>query len=92
MFVLDLILKKRNGMKLNREEVEYFVRGYTNGDIEDYQAAAFLMAVYFQGMDAEETLYLTEAMLNSGDIVDLSEIPGIKTHKHSTGESVTKPL
>ncbi len=85
MFVLDLILKKRNGMKLNWEEVEYFVRGYTNGDIEDYQAAAFLMAVYFQGMDAEETLYLTEAMLNSGDIVDLSEIPGIKTDKHSTG-------
>ncbi|NLG88220.1 MAG: pyrimidine-nucleoside phosphorylase [Clostridiaceae bacterium] len=85
MFVLDLILKKRNGMKLSREEIEYFVRGYTDGDIEDYQAAAFLMAVYFQGMDADETLYLTEAMLHSGDIVDLSEIPGIKTDKHSTG-------
>lgn len=85
MFILDLILKKRNGMKLNWDEIEYFVRGYTNGDIEDYQAAAFLMAVFFQGMDADETLCLTEAMLNSGDIVDLSEIPGIKTDKHSTG-------
>lgn len=85
MFILDLILKKRNGMKLSRDEIEYFVRGYTNGDIEDYQAAAFLMAVYFQGMDADETLYLTEAMLNSGDIADLSKIPGIKTDKHSTG-------
>jgi len=85
MFVLDLILKKRNGMKLNRDEIEYFVRGYTNDDIEDYHAAAFLMAVFFQGMDTDETLYLTEAMLHSGDIVDLSEIPGIKTDKHSTG-------
>lgn len=85
MFVLDLILKKRNGMKLRRDEIEYFVRGYTNGEIEDYHAAAFLMAVYFQGMDADETLYLTEAMLNSGDVVDLSEIPGVKTDKHSTG-------
>ena len=85
MYALDVILKKRNGGKLTRSEIAYFVQGYTKDEIPDYQAAAFLMAVYFRGMDAEETLYLTEAMLHSGDVVDLSGIPGIKTDKHSTG-------
>jgi pyrimidine-nucleoside phosphorylase len=85
MFALDLILKKRNGGKLDRAEIEYLIQGYTNEEIPDYQVAAFLMAVFFQGMDADETLCFTEAMLNSGEVVDLSGIPGIKTDKHSTG-------
>ncbi|NLK67783.1 MAG: pyrimidine-nucleoside phosphorylase [Clostridiaceae bacterium] len=85
MFALDIIVKKRNGEKLTKEEIKYFIDGYTNGGIPDYQASAFLMATYFKGMDAEETLWLTEAMLHSGDVVDLSCIPGIKVDKHSTG-------
>ena len=85
MFSLDIILKKRNGFKLNREEIEYMVKGYTAGEIPDYQAAAFLMTIYFQRMDEDETLWLTEAMLYSGDVVDLSDIPGVKADKHSTG-------
>ncbi len=85
MFALDIILKKRNGFKLTREEIEYMVKGFTIGEIPDYQAAAFLMAIYFQKMDENETLWLTEAMLYSGDVIDLSDIPGIKADKHSTG-------
>lgn len=85
MFAIDIILKKRNGIKLSRGEIEYLVKGFTSDDIPDYQAAAFLMAVYFQGMGEDETLWLTEAMLYSGDVIDLSGIPGIKTDKHSTG-------
>jgi len=85
MMMVDIILKKRNGHSLSKEEIQYFVEGYTNGTIPDYQASAFLMAIYFQKMNKEETAYLTEAMMNSGRVVDLSAIEGIKVDKHSTG-------
>ena len=81
----DIIEKKRDGGKLSREEIEYFISAYTAGDIPDYQASALLMAVYFEGLDREETFYLTDAMKRSGDVADLSAIPGIKVDKHSTG-------
>lgn len=85
MHALDIIVKKRNGEKLTRQEIEFFVAGYTRDEIADYQASAFLMAVFLRGMDDDETLWLTQAMLHSGDVVDLSCIPGVKTDKHSTG-------
>lgn len=81
----DIILKKRDGGKLSQAEIKYFVKGYTEGEIADYQAAALLMAVFFQKMDKEETFELTNAMRYSGDTVDLSDIRGIKVDKHSTG-------
>ena len=85
MNMLDIIIKKRDGGKLSGEEIRYFVSGYATGSIPDYQASAFLMAVFFSKMDDEETFYLTDAMKNSGDVMDLSAIPGIKIDKHSTG-------
>ncbi|RJQ28777.1 MAG: pyrimidine-nucleoside phosphorylase [Peptococcaceae bacterium] len=85
MRMYDLILKKRNGLELTAEEINFFIKGYTNGEIPDYQAAAFLMAVYFCGLSARETSDLTEAMVDSGERADLSAIPGIKVDKHSTG-------
>ena len=85
MRAVDLILKKRNGNKLNKEEIDFMVSGYTNGDIPDYQMSAFLMAIYFEGMDDEEAALLTDSMLHSGEILDLSSISGIKVDKHSTG-------
>ncbi|GAV25092.1 pyrimidine-nucleoside phosphorylase [Carboxydothermus islandicus] len=85
MRAYDIILKKRNGEKLSKEEIYFFVHGFTRGEIPDYQMAAFLMAVYFQGMDEEEVADLTMAMVESGDKVDLSAISGIKVDKHSTG-------
>lgn len=85
MRMYDLIMKKRNGGKLTREEIEYMVEGFTCGQIPDYQMSAMMMAVYFVGMDREETLYLTMAMAHSGDMLDLSKIGGIKVDKHSTG-------
>lgn len=85
MNMVDIILKKREGEKLSPEEIQYFINSYTKGDIPDYQASALLMAIYFQGMDKEETYQLTKAMKESGDVVDLSAISGIKVDKHSTG-------
>ena len=81
----DLILKKRNGGTLSKDEIYEIVMGYTEGRIPDYQMSAFLMAVYFRGMDPEETVNLTMAMADSGEKLDLSEIQGIKVDKHSTG-------
>lgn len=85
MNTVDIITKKRNGQPLSEAEIEHIVMGYTNGDIPDYQMSAFLMAVYFNGMNKQETVNLTRIMKNSGDVVDLSEISGIKVDKHSTG-------
>ncbi|MBQ1406659.1 MAG: thymidine phosphorylase, partial [Eubacterium sp.] len=85
MEMLDIIMKKRNGGKLSREEIAFAVNGFTKGEIPDYQMSAFLMAVYFKGMDADETFELTDVMRLSGDIVDLSRIKGVKVDKHSTG-------
>ncbi len=85
MRMYDLILKKRNGSELTTEEINYFVDQYTKGEIPDYQVSALLMAIYFQKMNGRETADLTMAMVNSGDILNLSEIKGIKVDKHSTG-------
>jgi pyrimidine-nucleoside phosphorylase/thymidine phosphorylase len=85
MRTVDLIQRKRDGAELSPEEIEFLVEGYTNGDIPDYQMSAFLMAVYFSGMSDREVTRLTECMLRSGVTVDLSQIPGVKVDKHSTG-------
>ena len=82
---IEIIRKKRNGLKLDREEMDFLVTGYLRGNVSDYQMSAFLMAVYFRKMDFEETSVLTDIMLHSGDIIDLGSIPGIKVDKHSTG-------
>lgn len=85
MRALDLIMKKRNGLILTAEEIQFLIENYVRGEIPDYQMSAFCMAVYFQGMSKEETSAFTLAMAGSGDTVDLSSIPGIKVDKHSTG-------
>lgn len=85
MRMYDLIMKKRNGGKLSKDEIDYMVNGFTKGEIPDYQMSAMMMAVYFAGMDKEETLHLTMAMAHSGDMLNLSRIEGIKVDKHSTG-------
>ena len=81
----DIIFKKREGGRLSREEIHYWITGYVAGDIPDYQVSALLMAIFFRGLDREETFNLTTAMRYSGDTIDLSPINGIKVDKHSTG-------
>lgn len=85
MRMYDIIVKKRNGEALTDEEIAFFVKGYTDGSIPDYQASALLMAIYFQGMTEHETAVLTMEMAHSGDMLDLSAIKGMKADKHSTG-------
>ncbi|MCJ1764444.1 pyrimidine-nucleoside phosphorylase [Mammaliicoccus sciuri] len=85
MRMVYVIAKKRDGKELTKEEIEFFVKGYTAGDIPDYQASSLAMAIYFQDMTDEERANLTMAMVESGDQIDLSEIEGIKVDKHSTG-------
>ncbi len=85
MNAIDLIIQKRNGGALSREEISFLVKGYTDGSIPDYQMAAFMMASFLQGLSESEMVSLTETMLHSGEVLDLSEIPGIKVDKHSTG-------
>lgn len=85
MRMTEWIEKKRNGFSLTKQEIEQMIQAYTAGVIPDYQMSAFLMAVYFKGMTVEESAYLTMAMAQSGDQMDLSPIDGIKVDKHSTG-------
>lgn len=85
MRMVDLIEKKRNGHELSKAEILFIIENYTNGTIPDYQMSAFLMAVYYQDMTDEEITEMTLAMANSGDVIDLSKLHGIKVDKHSTG-------
>ena len=85
MRAVDIILSKRDGRPLSRDEIRFFVDGVTAGTLPDYQASALLMAILLRGMTAEETAWLTDAMVHSGIKVDLGDIPGVKVDKHSTG-------
>ena len=85
MRAVDIIQRKRDGAELTREEIVSFIERYTRGEIPDYQASALTMAVFFRGMTAPETVALTEAMMNTGQVLDLSDLPGPKVDKHSTG-------
>jgi len=85
MRAVDIIARKRDGHDLNRDEIDFIIRGYTNGEVADYQMSALLMAIYLRGMTTDETLALTEAMLHSGEIVDFSDLGRPRVDKHSTG-------
>ncbi|APT15805.1 pyrimidine-nucleoside phosphorylase [Staphylococcus epidermidis] len=85
MRMIDIIEKKRDGKSLTREEIDFFVNGYTRGEVPDYQASSLAMAIFFQDMNDEERAALTMSMVNSGERIDLSDINGIKVDKHSTG-------
>ncbi|MCX5775516.1 MAG: thymidine phosphorylase, partial [Firmicutes bacterium] len=85
MRMTDIIIKKRDHQELTGEEIAFFITGYTNGTIPDYQASAMCMAIVFNGMTTKEIAHLTDAMMHSGDVIDLSSIKGIKVDKHSTG-------
>jgi len=95
MRAVDIIMKKRSGEALNDEEIRFIVEGYVRGDIPDYQVSALLMAIFFRGMTPKETAILTEAMLDSGERMDLSGIQGPFIDKHSTGgvgDKISLPL
>src|SRR5699024_2226730 len=81
----DIIENKRDGKTLTKQEIQFFIRGYSAGEIPHEQMSALLMAIYFQGMSDEEQTHLTEEMVQSGETIDLSEISGVKVDKHSTG-------
>ncbi|MGN1295660.1 MAG: pyrimidine-nucleoside phosphorylase [Bacilli bacterium] len=85
MRMVDIIIKKRNGLELSEEEIRFFVEGFTAGDIPSYQVSSLAMAILFKGMNKKEIGILTDAMLHSGETIDLSSIEGIKVDKHSTG-------
>jgi len=84
-FPQDIIIKKRDGGTLTKDEIEFFVRGVTDGTFADYQASALLMAILWRGMTSQETAWLTDAMMRSGDVIDLHDVDGPKIDKHSTG-------
>src|SRR6188508_2603811 len=85
MRIVDVIARKRDGLTLSRDAIELFVNGVATGTVPDYQASALLMAIVLRGMTPQETAWLTEAMAQSGERIDLSDIPGVKVGKHSTG-------
>ena len=85
MYIVDLIEKKKNNKSLTKDEIKYIINSYVKDEIKDYQMSSLLMAICINGLSSEETFYLTEAMLESGNIIDLSSVKGIKVDKHSTG-------
>jgi pyrimidine-nucleoside phosphorylase len=84
-FPQDIIIKKRDGGALSKDEIEFFARGVSDGKFADYQATALLMAIFWRGMTPQETAWLTDAMMRSGEVIDLKDLPGAKVDKHSTG-------
>jgi len=92
MNIVELIIKKRRGFAFTKEEIFFFINSFTDGKIPDYQFSALLMAISINGMNKQETSYLTEAMLYSGAVVSLNKIKGSKIDKHSTGGVEIKHL